>query len=105
MHRPTAFPVDVVLGKPGLEQIFVDGARPIRVGRLRIRVASATHLLVMKVLAARPKDLEDAATLLRLRPDGLDVDVAERLLDEIAAAIGEDDAVVTLKKLKVASRR
>jgi len=68
VHRPTAFPVDVVLGKPGLEQIFVDGARPIRVGRLRIRVASATRLLVMKVLAARPKDLEDAATLSTSHP-------------------------------------
>jgi hypothetical protein len=105
VHSPSAFPVDVVLGKPGLEEIFLEGSRQVRVGRKDIPVASATHLLVMKVLAARPKDLEDAATLLRLRSDDLDVGEAEQLVRAICDAIGEADAVVAFEKLKARAPR
>jgi hypothetical protein len=43
----------------------------LRVGRRSIPVATPTHLLVMKVLAGRPKDLEDVAALLA-RHDTID---------------------------------
>ncbi len=105
VHSPSAFPVDVVLGKPGLEELFLEGSRTVRVGRKDIPVASATHLLVMKVLAARPKDLDDAAALLRLRNDELDVREAEQLVRAICEATGEDDAVIAFEKLKARTPR
>lgn len=92
VHRPTSFPIDVVLGAAGLEERFAAAAEIMRIGRLRVPVATSTHLVLMKVLAARPKDLEDATALLTAR--GAEID--HRELDQLARALAEaleDDAV------------
>ena len=93
VHRATGFPVDIVLGGPGLEERFALTAERVRVGRLQVPVATATHLVVMKVLAGRPKDIEDAAALLAMQASQINAAELDELTKALAAALGEDDVL------------
>ncbi len=64
VHDATSLPVDIVIAGPGLEEQFLDRARSIAVEGVRVPVATAEDVVVMKLLAARPKDLEDIAAIL-----------------------------------------
>ncbi len=92
LHVASRLPLDVVLGGPGLEELFASGARRMRIGRSMIPVASPLHLLVMKLIAGRPKDLEDAAALVRAKSAELDRGELDRLLDLLLEALGDDVA-------------
>jgi len=67
VHRATGFPTDVVLGGPGLEELFLSRASRRSVGGTRIPVVSAEDLIVMKILAGRDKDKdkEDVRAVVR----------------------------------------
>ncbi len=99
IHAATQLPVDVVLGGPGLEEHFAAHAERLRVGRLTIPVATPTHLVVMKVLAGRPKDLEDAAALLALH-DAIDDREVDSLVRMLADALGEGDVIERLTAVR-----
>ena len=98
VHKSTGFPVDIVLGGPGLEELFASASEKLRVGRLLVPVATATHLVVMKVLAGRPKDIEDAAALLAVQADQIDVKELNALTKDLSAALAEDDVLVNLRE-------
>ncbi len=98
LHRVSGMPVDLVLGGPGLEQMFLEAAEPMQLGDLVIPVATAEHLIVMKLLAARPKDFEDALAI--ARAVSLDLDRIEPLVQAIAEGLGEDDIRAALAELR-----
>ena len=66
-------PVDVVLSGPGLEELFFEGVVFRTVGGARVPVASAEDIIVMKVLAARAKDLDDVRAVVSAKGGTLDV--------------------------------
>lgn len=74
VHVATALPVDVVLAGPGLEEVFLARRRTLRVAGVMLPVASPEDLVLMKLLAGRPHDLQDAAAIVRAqsraRPSG-----------------------------------
>jgi hypothetical protein len=72
VHEKTGLPIDVVLAGPGLEQVFLDAAETHRIGRCTIPVISREHLIVTKLLAGRPKDLEDVRELIAIAGADLD---------------------------------
>jgi len=100
LHKTSGFPVDIVLGGPGLEEHFASAAEPVKVGRLRVPVATATHLVVMKVLAGRPKDLEDATALLAMQANQIDHRELRSLTRQLSAALSEDDILERLSDVK-----
>jgi hypothetical protein len=57
----------VVLAGPGLEELFFTRVEEHRIGDLPVPVAAAEDLVAMKILAGRPKDLDDVAAILRAR--------------------------------------
>lgn len=75
--------VDLIFSTTGVEAEIVAGAKPVDVFRgLKMPVASAAHLIAMKVLSFadhRPNDLWDIATLLPLCSDR-DIEEVRRLL-------------------------
>lgn len=79
-HRTTGFRLDVVRAGPGLELEML--ARPIfrRVGRSRIPFVDTNDLLVLKVLASRPQDLEDVRALLRSKSPEINLRVVRQRL-------------------------
>lgn len=80
-------PVDVVLAGPGFEDRFFDRAERVEVDGASIFVARTEDLVVMKILAGRPKDIEDVVAMLvanRVADAEIRSDLAEleRLLDQ-----------------------
>ena len=64
VHRPSRIPVDVVLAGPGIEEQFFAGVEEHVIGDTRVPVVSAADLVVMKVLAGRPRDLDDVVAVI-----------------------------------------
>lgn len=91
VHAPTGLPLDVVLGGPGLEDLFMSRAVPVRVGAVTVPVISPEDLIVTKVLAGRPKDLEDVRGILRERQADLDLDLVRATLGLLESALGQND--------------
>ena len=96
VHSPTTMDVDVVLAGPGPEETFLDQVVHLDIGGTAVPFASPTDLVVMKVLAGRPKDLEDVIGLLRARPASLDVAAARAALSQLEAALDQSDLVPAL---------
>jgi hypothetical protein len=98
VHTVTGMALDVVLAGPGLEQLFLADAAQVELGGVLVPVIRVEHLLVTKILAARPKDLEDAREILQTRGD-VDLDLVRGLLREIEIDIGEGDLVAVFDAL------
>ena len=74
VHGGTGMPLDVVLAGSGLEDEFLDRAYEVEVGSVRLPVIHPEDLVIAKILAGRPKDVEDATTLWRLHGGTLSAD-------------------------------
>ena len=72
VHPTTRLPLDVVLAGPGLEEQFLDRAVPVDIEGVSVPVISPEDLVVVKIFAGRPKDLEDARSVLVERGGTLD---------------------------------
>lgn len=95
VHLATGFDVDVVIAGSGLEQLFLERAERVCLAGIDVPVASATDLLVMKILAHRPRDLEDVRPL--LARGRVDVAEARSLLEQLEEALGQSDLVPALE--------
>ena len=98
-HSGSGFPIDVVLAGPGLEELFLGRVRELRFEGVRVSVLSPEDLIVTKILAGRPKDIEDVRGILRQRDIAVDPTRARSLLAELEKAIGEGDLVARLDRL------
>lgn len=90
VHRATGLPVDLVLAGPGLEQIFLDEVDTWTIRRRKVCVLSVENLVVTKLLAGRPRDVEDVRELVARRDD-LDHAKVERLLELLEDALERSD--------------
>lgn len=98
VHQSSGMPLDIVLAGPGLEEQFLDRAIPVRIGELSVPVISPEDLVVTKVLAGRPKDIEDIHGLLRSRGPSLDIDYVRRTIAMIEEALGQSDLQPILER-------
>ncbi|WP_438012036.1 DUF6036 family nucleotidyltransferase [Sorangium sp. So ce321] len=98
VHRPTGMPIDVVIAASSLHTEFLDRRRLIALGGVRVPMISPEDLVVTKVLAGRPKDLEDVSGVLLEQTD-LDLERIRGLLGELEAALGEDRLLRRLERL------
>lgn len=105
IHRSTGMGVDVVLAGPGPEETFLSRARIERFEGVSVPVAAPGDLIVMKVLSARPKDIEDVAAILRAAPDGLDLDAVRAMLAELEALLGQSDLLPVFDATLARARR
>jgi hypothetical protein len=105
VHETTRMPIDLVIGGPGLEELFLQDSERLLVGDVSVPVPSVEHLVVMKLLAGRPNDLLDATAM--ARANDVDMDGLEQLATLIADSIGEDDILSSLTQLRrsLAKRR
>lgn len=98
LHDSSGVPVDVVLAGPGLEQLFLARAELHDLAGALVPVARAEDVVAMKLLAARPHDLEDARAIVRARRD-LDLDAIRETLALLDEALAQDDLVRSLDAL------
>jgi len=96
VHLETAIPVDVVLAGPGLEEQFLDRVRDVEVAGMTLPVISPEDLIVTKILAGRPKDIEDVRGILRERESSLDLGQIRDTLDLLDQALDRNDLLAAL---------
>jgi hypothetical protein len=65
----TGIRVDFVFSLSGFERAAIERSRKIDVDGVGVQFISLEDLIVMKLLAGRPRDLEDAAAVLRKNRD------------------------------------
>ncbi len=100
VHRASKLPVDVVLAGPGLEERFLDEVTLQAIGRRKIPVISVENLIVTKLLAGRPKDLEDIRELVATNRDTLDVPHILELVALLQQALDEHDLLERFDRLR-----
>ncbi len=97
LHVPTQLPLDVVLAVSGIEDTFIERAVRIEIEGLSVPVTSPEDLIVMKVLAGRPKDLEDVRTVLTERLAKVDIAYIRSVLAILEQALGQNDLLPMLE--------
>jgi hypothetical protein len=91
VHAASGLPVDIVLAGPGLEELFLSRAVPVAMGDTVIPVISPEDLIATKILAGRPKDIEDVRGILRERLSTLDLESIRSTLALLEGALGQSD--------------
>ena len=91
VHVATAMPLDVVLAGSGLEDEFLNRARTTDLGGTSVPIIDPEDLILAKVLAGRPKDMDDARGLWRLHGLALDAERIRRILRLLEEALGQSD--------------
>lgn len=104
VHEPSDMPVDVVLAGPGLEDLFFEGARVETIEGVSVPVASREDIVTMKLLAGRPKDLEDAAAIFAVAGDDVDLERIRSTLRLLEQALDQSDLLPRLDELVARSR-
>jgi hypothetical protein len=96
VHRATAFPVDIVLAGPGLEEEFLRRAVVHSIDGVPVPVVDLADLIALKVLAGRSKDLDDVVALLALHGNAIDDVRVRAVLRLLEQALGQSDLLTTL---------
>jgi len=104
VHRESRIPVDVVLAGPGLEEQFFAGVEERLIGDAHVPVVSAEDLVAMKVLAGRPRDLDDVVTILHVRGPHLDWQRIRTTPGLLEGALARSDLLSELERLTVVAR-
>ena len=98
-HLATGMPLDIVLAGSGLEDEFLRRARPMDVHGTTIPVIEIDDLIIAKVLAGRPKDLDDASALWRAHGGTLDAERIRGTLRLLEEALSQSDLVPAFEQL------
>jgi hypothetical protein len=104
VHVPTRIPADVVLGGPGLEELFASRVRELDVAGVRVPVARAEDLIVMKVLAGREKDISDIEAVLLAQATTLDLGMVRETLELLEQALGQSDLLPLFEQTLLRTR-
>lgn len=105
VHSATAIPVDVVFAGPGLEELFLARLRRHQRSGMSIPVASPEDLIVMKLLAGRPRDIEDVRAVLRALGPKLDMPMLTTTLALLEEALAQSDLQPLLARLRSEAAR
>lgn len=90
-HVQTQMPVDVVLAGPGIEDQFFNRVQVRQIGSVPVRVASPEDIVVMKMLAGRPKDIDDVTAIVAAYGSELDGTYIETTLTVLEHALSQSD--------------
>ena len=96
LHLATGVPADVVLAGPGIEEQFLARAQVRDLDGVRVPVACAEDVVSMKVLAGRPKDIDDVVAILDAQRPTLDLALIRKTLALLEQALDQSDLLPTL---------
>lgn len=98
IHRATRMPLDVVLAGAGLEEEFLRRAIPVQMESTAVPVISPEDLIITKVLAGRPKDIEDLRSVIHERRSSIDPERIREVLDLLQQALSRSDLLPVFEK-------
>lgn len=96
----TGIRVDLIFSTTPYEAEAIDRAERVDVGDAMVPFATAEDLILHKLFAARPRDLEDARGVVRRRGSDLDWDYLEHGAAQLATAEGKENLRAALKDLR-----
>lgn len=99
----TGIRIDFVFSTTPYERQAIRRAVRVELEEVDVPFASAEDLLVHKLFAGRPRDLEDAAAVVRRKGDELDWAYLERWVGEFAEVPGREDMPRRLRELRDAA--
>jgi hypothetical protein len=99
VHRVTGMPLDVVLATSGLEEDFLGRTRTVDIGGSPVPLITAEDLIIAKILAGRPKDLEDVRALWRTHRRDLDLARIRDTLRLLEEALTQSDLLPVLESI------
>jgi hypothetical protein len=100
VHLATAMPLDVVLAGSGLEDEFLERARAVDLGGTTVPLIDPEDLIIAKILAGRPKDLDDASGLWRLHGREMDAERIRRTLRLLEEALSQSDLLPAFESVQ-----
>jgi hypothetical protein len=100
VHRATSMPLDIVLAGSGLEDEFLSRARLIDLAGTQVPFIHPEDLVIAKVLAGRPKDIDDARGVWRAHGTELDADRITRILRLLEEALSQGDLVTSFGAIR-----
>lgn len=105
VHEPSGILCDVVLAGPGIEESFFERAGVREIGGVRVPVVAADDLVAMKILAGRPKDLDDVRAIVHAQGGTLDLRRARATLGTLEQALNRRDLLPALEAILERPRR
>jgi hypothetical protein len=103
-HRPTEVDLDLSFGWTVFEHEALAARTRTRYGKIAAPMAGVEELLVFKAMAARPRDVEDAVTLLTLYPH-VDLASVRRRLVELAELADAPELTLGFEQILRAAAR
>ena len=101
-HEATRLRVDFIFSSTPYERQAIARAEQVSIGGASVPFASAEDLILHKLFAGRPRDLEDVRGVVRRKGSGLDWSYVERWAAEFATIPGREELpqlVVELRRL------
>jgi len=99
-HDETGLRVDFIFSTTPYERQAIDRATRIDVAGVGVPFATAEDLIIHKLFAGRPRDVEDAVGVLQRSGAGLDWTYVERWVAEFARLPGREDLPRQLAELR-----
>lgn len=87
-HAESGIRVDLVFSFSPYEREAIRRAQPVALGAVQVRFATAEDLVIHKVVAGRPRDLEDIRGVLLKNP-AIDREMIMDVLSEVASGTDE----------------
>jgi hypothetical protein len=104
VHEDSGTPIDISLAWLPFEEEALRDAVICDYSGVRIRVPRPEDLVIYKLIASRPRDIEDAEGLLVLYGATIDVERIRRAVGEFARVLEDDDRLLTLQRLLAKTR-
>jgi len=99
-HEASRIRVDFVFSSTPYEREAIERAVFVELAGASVPFASAEDLIIHKLFAARARDLEDAASVVRRKREQLDWGYLERWVKEFAAVPGRERLADRLAELR-----
>jgi len=97
-HLPTDINVDAVLGLIPFERQVIQRANVVRLAGVRVPLPTPEDMIIMKLVARRPQDLDDVRGIIAANTD-LDLDYIRRITSQFATELDVPDMVRDLDEL------
>lgn len=104
VHTSSGIAGDIVLAGPGLEEMFLERSHVQDLLGVAVPIASPEDLVVMKILAGRPKDIEDVKAIVAAQGEKLKLADIRQTLQMVEEAMGQSD-LLPLFETTLAVRR
>jgi hypothetical protein len=99
-HAATGIRVDFIFSSTEYERQAIQRAQPVMLAGEAVPFATAEDLIIHKLFAARPRDLEDARGVLLRKGSELDWNYIEKWVRNFALVPGKEGMLLLLSDLK-----